>query len=333
MENHVTRYRIHLVPMVLCLSLASCGGDFDEPTIALEDADALALVYAAKPTTPVLVVYTSGEALTTLSEDGGGAASSAVFAVPGLDPLVVEAGDDGLPTRAYTSGHTFIFRNWRQTKVDVGVVDLSGATQALPDVRWPAAIALPAFPNGPSAGVAAIRGGYDLIGAAACVIGQAAASLDDNVAFLVVGAACARLETKITVALLHENGDSSRWQEALDLADSSLVAAGCVAPASSTAINCADLVLAGADETVAEARLAAEAVEERIQQLANSLRHEVRGGMGGGRTDGDTAGPLRLRPHGCLLTGRRHPRKRQRRHGEALGRQHPSGNRHATGTG
>jgi WD40 repeat protein len=260
-----------LMLALLCVAIVSCGEDSEEPAIALDDVDALAFVYASKATTPILLVYKSGEALTILSEDGGDGITGAVFTVPGLDPLVVEAGEDELPTRAYVSGYTFIFRNWRQTTVDVGVVDPSGAAQGLPDARWPGDVVSPTFSTAPVSTASAVRKGYDVVGAAACVVSELAVRGDTT--FPVVKAACARLAVKTSVALIAEDDPGPPWQEALTLANSALVAAGWATPDVSTAI---DVVLAVATDTAGEADRAADAAATSLQQLADALRPEIR---------------------------------------------------------
>ncbi len=271
MEKDVARHRLHLMLVPLCLALASCGGDSEEATFALEDADALAFVYANKPATPVIVVYKSGEALTILSEDGDRTASGAVFSSPGLDPLVVEAAGDGLPTRAYVSGHTFIFRNWRQTTVDVGIVRPSGVTEALRDADWPDDGVSPTFSNGSASVASVVRDGHNLISAGACVIAGPAPSLAEGVTFPSVEAACARLAAKTAVVLLEEDGQSSPWQEALELADSALVAAGCAIPRSATATDCVGVVLSEARDVATEADDVAEAATEALEQVVKTL--------------------------------------------------------------
>jgi hypothetical protein len=194
-----------------------------------------------------------------------------VFAVPGLDPLVVEAGEDGLPTRAYVSGHTFVFRNWRQTTVDVGIVDASGVSEAFPDVDWPNEVVSPTFAQG-SDSAATVRAGHDLVGAAACVIGASSASLAGEVIPRIVEAACARFAAPATALLLEEHGQSSPWSEARGLALSALQAAGCAIQEASAETDCIARVLTTAIDIVTEANDAAEAAGESLQLLADALR-------------------------------------------------------------
>ncbi len=270
----MARFRA-LIPCLIALAalLPGCGGDRDDPPLSARDADALAFVYADKPSTPALLVYKSGAAATVLSEDGGDTVSGAVFSVPGLAPLVVLGGDDGLPTRAYADGYTFVFHNWQQTTVDAGVVDPSGDAEMFTGVDWSRAdLGSSMQLQGPSSAESAIRTGQGLISAAACVIGEVSAVLSGEAAMPIAATACRTFAAKATVVVLEETAPDSAWTGGLAIADAALAGAGCAIPGPVSAAGCVDVVLATTRDATNEATDAARLAAEAIQELDGSLR-------------------------------------------------------------
>ncbi|MAF10390.1 hypothetical protein CMK11_08060 [Candidatus Poribacteria bacterium] len=270
----MARFRTLIACLIaLAALLPACGGDRDDPPLSVRDADALAFVYADKPSTPALVVYKSGEAVTALSEDGGDTVSGAVFSVPGLAPLVVQGGDDGLPTRAYADGHTFVFRNWQQTTVDAGVVDPSGGVEMFTGVDWSRAnIGSAMVLQGSSSAEPAIRTGQGLISAAACVIGEVFAGLNAEAAVPIAATASGTFAVKATVVVLEETAPGPAWLDGLAIADAALAAAGCAVSGRLSGADCVDVVLTISATAIDEAGAAARSAAEAIQELGDALR-------------------------------------------------------------
>ncbi|MBT3266671.1 WD40 repeat domain-containing protein [Candidatus Poribacteria bacterium] len=270
----MTRFQT-LVPYVMTLTVfaAACGGDHDDPPTSVEDADALAFVYASKPTTPVLVVYRSGEALTVLSDDGGATASGAVFGVPDLAPLLVEGGDDDLPTRAYVDGYTFVFRNWQQTTVDVGVVNPDGVAELFPGVDWSDVdINSPMLVQGSPSAQSAIGVAQGFINAGACVIGEVVAVRNGGLAIPIGEIACRTLAAPAAVVVLEETAPDSPWAEGVEIAGSALAAAGCAIAGPRSAAGCLDVALTVVTGAIDEASAVAQSAGEALQELSDALR-------------------------------------------------------------
>ena len=265
---------LSLVPLVVmaCALLVSCGGDEEEPPTSLEDADGLAFFYVDRLKTPALVVYKSGETLTLLSDDGGSTISGAVFGFPNTAPLLVEGGSDGLPSRAYVDGYTFIFENWRSDTVDVGVVDPSGAAEVFQDVDRPeGSVAAPMLLQDADSPESAIKAGQILISAGACVISGVAAILSGGVAIPIALIACSKFLLKATVMVLEEKAPDSPWTEGLEVADTALAAAGCTIPDPLSAADCVDVVLTITGVVITEAGEAREAGPRTLQELKDSV--------------------------------------------------------------
>ncbi|MBT5712016.1 WD40 repeat domain-containing protein, partial [Candidatus Poribacteria bacterium] len=269
----MARFRT-LVACVLALTALgiACGGDQEDPPTSVNDADALAFVYASRPTTPVLVVYKSGEALTVLSEDGGATASGAVFSAPGLAALLVEGGDDDLPARAYVQGYTFIFRNWHPTMVDVGVVDPAGLAAGYTRVPWPETRIASRLLGGSASAKSAVRAGRGLINAAACVIGEVAPILSGDGPPPIAAVACRRFAANATVMVLIEGAPDSPWSEGMTLADTALANAGCTRSHLGPATGCVDAVLMTTTAAVNEANGAARLTGQALRALDDPVR-------------------------------------------------------------
>ncbi|MBT3266514.1 WD40 repeat domain-containing protein [Candidatus Poribacteria bacterium] len=269
------RLRTHIGCLIaLTVFLTACGGDEDSPSISVDDADALAFVYAHKPRTPALVVYKSGEALTVLSEDGGATASGAVFAAPGIAPLFVEGGRDGLPTRAYVDGYTFVFADWLPTTLDMTVVNPSGVAEVFAGIDRPVAVrAAPMSLQGSSSAESVIRTGQGLIAVGACAIGEIVPVLRGSAVLPIAAIACRKSTVNASVMLLEETAPDSPWARGLAIADSALAAAGCADQKNSSTAACVDVALSIAQAVVDEAGDAAPLAVEALRGLNDPLRY------------------------------------------------------------
>ena len=222
-------FSLSLVPigLTVCVLLIACGGDEDEVLDFTEIDNADGWVFTSnRPEAPVYVVYKTGETFTLLSNDGGATTSGAVFTTPDGSSLLTKAGSDGLPTEAFGDAYTFLFENWAETTVDVGVIRPDGTSEVVRGAARhdylraaPALAALGATENQ----VIAAQLGFS---AASCALSGALAHISPHIEITAAAVACEGFLTKGAVYIAQEHAPEATSAHVLEVANVALTAAG-----------------------------------------------------------------------------------------------------------
>ncbi|MDA1190068.1 MAG: SUMF1/EgtB/PvdO family nonheme iron enzyme [Candidatus Poribacteria bacterium] len=225
----MTRWRWLAGVLAFCLVsmwALSCGEDKDNSDFAeIDNADAWAFV-SDNPKAPAFVVYKTGETFTLLSDDGGATASGGVFTTPDGSSLLMKVGSDGLPIEAFGEGYTFLFDNWTDTTVDVGVLRPDGTTEVVrgverhDDLQASPALALQGTTESQ---LIAMHLGFS---AMSCVLSGVLALIPPHIGIVAAVVACGGFLTKGAMYIAQEEAPDSEIAHALELADGALTVAG-----------------------------------------------------------------------------------------------------------
>ena len=111
--------------IVLALLLSGCDSmDEDDPRDYL--LDGVAYSETDDPQIPLVAVHESGEWYGVIGSRSSGDVTGAVYGDGNGNRSTVYLNEAGYPHRAYSQGYVFLFRNYRQDKVDVAVISPEG---------------------------------------------------------------------------------------------------------------------------------------------------------------------------------------------------------------